>query len=113
MLPPGVPSPGQGPGALPAASKDRKEVAVHFRHVPHLPFAHRGDEEPNRLRFGLDPESVSLELIGIGPRPQTLSPMSLAAELESPELPACGQLLHSVLSGDSALAIRGDEAEES
>ncbi len=39
--------------------------------------------------------------------------MSLVAELESPELPAYGQLLHSVLTGDTALAIRGDEAEES
>ncbi len=92
---------------------DRKEVVVRFRHVPHLPFAHRGDEAPNLLRFGLDPENVSLELTGVGPRPQALSPMSLAAQLEPPELPAYGQLLHSVLSGDSALAIRGDEAEES
>jgi glucose-6-phosphate 1-dehydrogenase len=96
-----------------ALRRDRKEVAVHFRHVPHLPFAHSGDEAPNLLRFGLDPENVSLELTGIGPRPRTLSPMFLAAELESPELPAYGQLLHAVLSGDSALAIRGDEAEES
>jgi glucose-6-phosphate 1-dehydrogenase len=92
---------------------DRKEVTVRFRHVPHLPFAHRGDEAPNLLRFGLDPENVSLELTGIGPRPRALSPMSLAARLESSALPAYGQLLHSVLSGDSALAIRGDEAEES
>jgi Glucose-6-phosphate dehydrogenase, C-terminal domain len=67
----------------------------------------------NLLRFGLDPENVSLELTGIGPRPQALSAMSLAAELESPELSAYGQLLHSVLSGDSAFAIRSDEAEES
>ncbi|HUB42983.1 MAG TPA: glucose-6-phosphate dehydrogenase [Streptosporangiaceae bacterium] len=96
-----------------ALRQDRKEVAVLFRHVPHLPFAHRGDEAPNVLRFGLEPENVRLELTGIGPHPQTLSPMSLAAELESPELPAYGQLLHSVLTGDSALAIRGDEAEES
>jgi len=96
-----------------ALRRDRKEVAIRFRHVPHLPFAHRGDEEPNLLRFGLDPENVSLELTGIGPRPQALSPMSLTAQLEPPELPAYGQLLHSVLSGDSALAIRGDEAEES
>jgi glucose-6-phosphate 1-dehydrogenase len=96
-----------------ALRRDRKEVAVRFRHVPHLPFAHGGNETPNLLRFGLDPETVSLELTGIGPRPQTLSPMSLTAQLESPELPAYGQLLLSVLSGDSALAIRGDEAEES
>ena len=96
-----------------ALRSDRKEVAVRFRHVPHLPFAHRGGEVPNVLRFGLDPENVSLELTGIGPRPQALSPMSLSTQLEPPELPAYGQLLHSVLSGDSALAIRGDEAEES
>jgi glucose-6-phosphate 1-dehydrogenase len=96
-----------------ALRRERKEVAVRFRHVPHLPFAHRGDEAPNVLRFGLDPENVSLELTGIGPGLQALSPMSLTAQLESPELPAYGQLLRSVLSGDSALAIRGDEAEES
>jgi glucose-6-phosphate 1-dehydrogenase len=96
-----------------ALRRDRKEVVVRFRHVPHLPFAHRGDEAPNLLKFGLDPENVSLELTGIGPRPQALSPMSLTAQFESPELPAYGQVLHSVLSGDSALAIRGDEAEES
>ena len=96
-----------------ALAADRKEVAVHFRQVPHLPFPHRGDEAPNLLRFGLDPESVSLELTGVGPRARTLSPMSLAAQLEPAELPAYGQLLHAVLTGDSALAIRGDEAEQS
>jgi glucose-6-phosphate 1-dehydrogenase len=96
-----------------ALRRDRKEVSVRFRHVPHLPFVHRGDEAPNLLRFGLDPENVSLELTGVGPRSETLSPMSLATALVSPELPAYGRLLHAVLSGDSALAIRGDEAEES
>jgi glucose-6-phosphate 1-dehydrogenase len=88
-------------------------VAVHFRPVPHLPFSHRGDEAPNQLRFGLDPESVTLDLTGVGRRAGSLSPMSLTAKLEPAELPAYGQLLHAVLSGDTALAIRGDEAEES
>jgi glucose-6-phosphate 1-dehydrogenase len=97
-----------------ALSRDRKEVAVRFRHVPHLPFAHRGDEAPpNLLRFGLDPESVTLELTGVGPRARTLSPMSLTAKLEPAEQPAYGQVLHAVLTGDSTLAICGDEAEES
>jgi glucose-6-phosphate 1-dehydrogenase len=96
-----------------ALRRDRKEVSVRFRDVPHLPFVHRGDEAPNLLRFGLDPENVSLELTGVGPRPETLSPMSLVTALASPELPAYARLLHAVLSGDSALAIRGDEAEES
>jgi glucose-6-phosphate 1-dehydrogenase len=96
-----------------ALRRNRKEVAVHFRQVPHLPFGHSGDEVPNLLRFGLDPENVSLEITGVGPRARTLTSMSLAAQIEPPELLAYGQLLHAVLSGDTALAIRGDEAEES
>jgi glucose-6-phosphate 1-dehydrogenase len=95
-----------------ALRRDRKEVAVRFRPVPHLPFANSGDVAPNVLRFGLEPETVSLELAGIGPRPQTLAPVSLSARLAPAELPAYGQLLHALLSGDSALAVRGDEAEE-
>ncbi len=40
-----------------ALRRDRKEVAVCFRDLPHLPFAHRGDEAANLLRFGLDPRT--------------------------------------------------------
>jgi glucose-6-phosphate 1-dehydrogenase len=96
-----------------ALGQDRKDVTVRFRDVPHLPFAHNGQDAPNLLRFGLEPETVSLELTGIGPRAQTLSPMSLATELQPAELPAYGQLLHAVLTGDTALGIRADEAEQS
>ena len=96
-----------------ALARDRKEVAVHFRDVPHLPFASVGGAGPNQLRFGLDPESVTLELTGIGPRARTLSPMSLSAELQPGDLPAYGGLLQAVISGNTALAIRADEAEES
>ena len=96
-----------------ALGHNRKEVAVHFRRVPQLPFGNGGGDMPNLLRFGLDPENVSLDLTGVGPRARTLTPMSLAARIEAPELPAYGQLLHAVLSGNTALAIRGDEAEES
>jgi glucose-6-phosphate 1-dehydrogenase len=38
-----------------ALGRDRKEVAVHFRPVPHLPFEHRGRVHPNVLRFELEP----------------------------------------------------------
>jgi glucose-6-phosphate 1-dehydrogenase len=96
-----------------ALRRDRKEVAVRFRPVPHLPFADSGDLAPSVLRFGLESETVSLELTGIGPRPQTLLPVSLSGRLAPAELPAYGQLLHSVLSGDNTLAVRDDEAEES
>jgi glucose-6-phosphate 1-dehydrogenase len=45
-----------------ALRRDRKEVAVHFRPVPHLPFERHGQARLNVLRFGLEPESVALEL---------------------------------------------------
>ena len=92
--------------------RDRKEVAVRFRPVPHLPFGHSGDELPNVLRFGLDPETLTLDLTGIGAHADTLVPMALTARLDPPELPAYGRLLLDVLRGDAALSIRGDEAEE-
>jgi len=96
-----------------AMRRARREVAVHFRHVPHMPFGRDEDALPNQLRFGLDPESVTLDLTGVGARSGTLSPISLTAQTPKSELPAYGQLLHAVLTGETALSIRGDEAEES
>jgi glucose-6-phosphate 1-dehydrogenase len=95
-----------------ALGSDRMEVSMHFRHVPHLPFWH-AEASPNVLRFGLEPESLELELTGIGARRGELTTLTLAAALEPSELPAYGQLLYDVLNQDTALSIRGDEAEES
>jgi glucose-6-phosphate 1-dehydrogenase len=91
--------------------QDRKEVAVHFREVPQLPAAVRG--ESNVLRFGLEPESLRLELTGVTDRLGALGPVTLDTELGSPSLSAYSQLLLNVLSHDASLSIRGDEAEES
>ncbi len=108
-----------------ALGHDRKEVTVHFRHVPHLPTGFiggsrsrpkgqdNGEPASNVLRFGLDPEELTMELTGIGARARTLAPLTLSARMEPPALPAYGGLLRQVLSGDAALSIRGDEAEES
>ena len=95
-----------------ALRQNRMEVAIHFRHVPHLPFSNQ-EAAPNKLRFGLDPENVTLDLTGIGSRTGTLAPISLTAQTQASELPAYSQLLHAVLNGDTALSIRGDEAEKS
>jgi glucose-6-phosphate 1-dehydrogenase len=96
-----------------ALAGDRKEVVVHFRAVPHLPLE-GATAPPNRLHFGLEPESLTLELTGIGRGPSAeLAPLTLRAALEPPELPAYGRLLLAVLRGEAALSIRGDEAEES
>lgn len=96
-----------------ALAAERKEVAVRFRPVPHLPFRHAGDVLPNVLRFGLEPEGLTLDLTGSGARPQELAALSLTAHMEPPAVPAYGRLLLDVLTGDAALSIRGDEAEES
>ena len=95
-----------------ALGRDRKEVAVHFRPVPHLPFGHSGEVLPNVLRFGLDPESLTLDLMGTGSRARTLAPLSLTAQLAQPDLPPYGRLLLDVLTGNPSLSIRGDEAEQ-
>jgi glucose-6-phosphate 1-dehydrogenase len=96
-----------------ALGRSRKEVAVHFRPVPHLPRGMHGDPLPNVLRFGLAPENVVVEMSAAGPRANTLVPVALTAALEPAELPAYGRLLLDVFNRDAALSIRGDEAEES
>ncbi|NKY48460.1 glucose-6-phosphate dehydrogenase [Nocardia cerradoensis] len=96
-----------------ALAADRKEVAIHFRPVPHMPFGHHGTAAPNVLRFGLEPENLTLALTAIGAAAGTLVPLSMNAAIPPPDLPAYGRLLLDVLLGNPALSIRGDEAEES
>ncbi|MEV4567735.1 glucose-6-phosphate dehydrogenase [Nonomuraea sp. NPDC049419] len=96
-----------------ALGRDRKEVAVRFRPVPHLPAGFGTEAEPNVLRFGLEPEGMTLALTGIGAGSHVLAPVTLAARPAPPDLPAYGRLLLDVLYGNAALSIRGDEAEES
>ena len=96
-----------------ALGRDRKEIVVHFRPVPHHPFDPPQEPAPNLLRFGLNPEGISLELTGTGPAPTvSLVPLTLSAEMQPPELPAYGRILLDVLRGDATLSIRADEAEE-
>ena len=96
-----------------ALAGDRKEVLVRFREVPHLPQGVAVRPAANVLRIGLEPETLTLGLTGVGTRVGNLSPLNLTAELETPHLPAYGQLLLDILNERVALSIRGDEAEES
>jgi glucose-6-phosphate 1-dehydrogenase len=97
-----------------ALGRDCMEVVAHFRPVPHLPFDPPPGSVRNRLRFGLAPEALSLELTGTGPGVElSLVPLTLHAEMEPSELPAYGRILLDALRGNSALSIRADEAEES
>jgi glucose-6-phosphate 1-dehydrogenase len=97
--------------AAKALGRDRKEVTIRFRDVPHLPLP--AEVPPNVLRFGLEPDNLQLELSGVGAQHGIPEQLTLSAELGEPDLPAYGQLLLNVLNQDASLSIRGDEAEES
>ncbi|NYI04849.1 glucose-6-phosphate dehydrogenase [Allostreptomyces psammosilenae] len=96
-----------------AFGRPRKEIAVHFRPVPHLAFDQPHQAVPNVLRLTLNPDTITLDvnLNGSGD-PFDLDPAALRADLAPQELPAYARLLLDVLSGDPSLFIRGDEAEE-
>jgi glucose-6-phosphate 1-dehydrogenase len=100
-----------------ALGRKRMEVVVRFRPVPRLPFGADVPQPPaNELRIGLDvnePGDLTMHLTGTGPgSPPALVPMTMTAELPTPELPEYGRVLLDILDGDSLLSVRGDEAEE-
>ena len=94
-----------------AIGKERREIAVHFKSVPHEPFDDR--DRPNVLRFPLSPDAIALELNLNGEGdPFDLEQVTLDTEFPAQELPPYSLLLKEILEGDPTLSIRGDEAEE-
>jgi glucose-6-phosphate 1-dehydrogenase len=97
-----------------ALGKDRREIAVHFKPVPHLAFAGGSDPRVNVLRVELNPDRLALALNINGPGdPFDLEYIELDTDLAPQEIPAYGRLLLDLLRGDLTLSIRDDEAEES
>lgn len=97
-----------------ALARDRAEISIRFRPVPHLAFGQRKEPVPNVLRFLMDSDRILLSANINGPGDIfDLEQTELGAELAPPELPAYGRLLLGVLEGDPTLSIRADEAEES
>jgi glucose-6-phosphate 1-dehydrogenase len=96
-----------------ALGRERREIAVHFRPVPHLAFE-ANDPPPNVLRLLLEPDrlifGMNLNRPGI---PFPLERIELGTDFTSQGLPAYARLLLQVLDGDCTLSIRDDEAEES
>jgi glucose-6-phosphate 1-dehydrogenase len=95
-------------------ARDRFEIAVHFRPVPHLVFGGAAAPEPNVLRFQVEPDRLALGIAVNGEGdPFTLETAELALDLAPAELPVYAGVLLAVLERDARLSIRGDEAEES
>jgi glucose-6-phosphate 1-dehydrogenase len=96
-----------------AIGEPRQEVVFTFRDVPHLPTGFRGPSRQARLRIGLKPATMSLDLVTNGrDDPFDLEWDTLDAEFGPSELSAYGEVLAELLDGDPTLSVRGDIAEE-
>ena len=90
-----------------------QQVAIQFRHVPHLTFDHRAHAEPNMLVLGLAPNRLELSVNINGSSDSfDLEETILVAALAPQEVSAYGKVILDVLHCDPTLSIRGDEAEE-
>jgi glucose-6-phosphate 1-dehydrogenase len=97
-----------------ALEKDRREIAVYFKPVPHLAFVQDSDPRNNVLRLELNPDRMALG-VNINGRgdPFAVEYIELDTALAPQEISPYGRLLLDVLEGDLTLSIRDDEAEES
>jgi glucose-6-phosphate 1-dehydrogenase len=96
-----------------ALARNRQEILIHFKPVPHLAFE-GSDPEPGVLRLGFEPDTVSLELNlnGAG-EPFDLERRTLGIDLPPRRLSAYGLLIKELLAGNPVLSISAAEAEES
>jgi glucose-6-phosphate 1-dehydrogenase len=96
-----------------ALADDRKDIVITFREVPHLPTGMSGHGIPSQLRIALDPHHMELDLnINGEGDPFTLDSVTLSATFADSDLPAYGEVLEGILTGDATLSVRGDVAEE-
>lgn len=96
-----------------ALGEPRKEIVVTFKPVSYLPAGFTGVDYPTRLRIGLGPSTLKLELDVNGPgNPFHLDRVALKTALSSSRVLPYGEVISSVLDGDLTLSVRGDAAEE-
>jgi glucose-6-phosphate 1-dehydrogenase len=98
-----------------ALERDRGEIAIHFKPVPHLAFQRAGDPQPNVLRLQLGPDRIALNVNINGPYdPFDLEQIELSADFAPQNFfSAYERLFLDLLEGNTTLFIRADEAEES
>jgi glucose-6-phosphate 1-dehydrogenase len=96
-----------------ALAADRREIAVHFKPVPHLAFGERTAPDPNVIVLQLGPDrlSIGLSMNGDGEL-FDVAPVELDTELRPPDLPAYANVLVHAFEGNPTFSIRDDEAEE-
>lgn len=94
-----------------ALGRPRKEVVVTFRPPPKVPGGFTGHDRPDRLRIGLRPDRLRLDVNLNGPGdPSRIDQVTLGADFGDGDLPPYGEVLDGVLTGDPTLSVRGDTA---
>ncbi|MBG6059724.1 glucose-6-phosphate 1-dehydrogenase [Cryobacterium sp. MP_M5] len=94
-----------------ALGERRREIAITFKPVPHLPIGLSGLSGPTVLRIFLGPDEMAIDLNLNGPGdPHTLDRVRLGASFGPGQLLAYGEVLEGVLDGDPALSVRADTA---
>ena len=96
-----------------ALGDPRQEIVFTFRDVPHLPTGFRAPSRPARLRVGVNPATMQIDLVTNGrDDPFVLEWDTLQAQFGASELSAYGEVLAELCAGDPTLSVRGDVAEE-
>jgi glucose-6-phosphate 1-dehydrogenase len=94
-----------------ALRKLDKRVVITFNEPNWVPEGLLGYERPDRIHIGLDPEVLRLDFNVNGPaNPRTVERVGMGVTLDAGDLPAYGQVLAGVLTGDPTLSVRGDQA---
>lgn len=96
-----------------AIDPPRQEVVVTFKDPTQVPRGLGGAVTPNRIRIGLGPARMDLELNSNGSGdPFAVSPLTLGSGFGPGNLLEYGEVLRGVLTGGTSLSVRDDMAVE-
>ncbi|MET0784219.1 MAG: glucose-6-phosphate dehydrogenase [Leifsonia flava] len=96
-----------------AIGSPRQEIVITLKPVPHLPNGFTGPKRDARIRIGLNPPVLDVDLaVNGGADPFELVWDTMSADFERSELSAYGEVLAELLEGDPTLSVRGDVAEQ-
>ena len=97
-----------------AIGSPRQEVTIIFKDPQRVPSGLSGALDPNRLRIGLGPRRLALDLnINGAGDPFTASPTTLEASFGPGRLLEYGEVLRGVLDDEKPLSVRDDNSVES
>ncbi|MGP5726241.1 glucose-6-phosphate dehydrogenase [Arthrobacter rhombi] len=94
-------------------ARNKMEAIVTFKPLSHLPTGFTGNDTATRIRMGLGPAKLQLDIDVNGPGDvYNLNRAELKADLNDTDLLPYGEVLKAVLEDNSMFFVRGDTAVE-